>query len=99
VQSGITLQAHVVYLNQYHRIPLARTVQILDDAYGQPVSEGTVVETIATVAAQVAPVNERIKEHLTERADVVPFDETGVRVDGALNWFRSAICSSLHWIE
>lgn len=67
VQFGRTLQAPMVDLNQDHLIPLARTVQILDDLDGQPVSEGTVVETNATLAARVAPMNERLKEHSVPR--------------------------------
>jgi len=63
VQFAVTLKAQMVYLNQYHLIPLARPVQILDDLYGQSVSEGTLVEANASVAAQVTPMNERVKEH------------------------------------
>ncbi len=63
----------------HHLLPLARTVQILDAVYGQSMSEGTRVEATATVAAQVTPVNERVKEYLIHYAPSVNFDETGGR--------------------
>ena len=55
VQFGETLKAQMVYLNQYHLIPLARTAQILDDLYGQAVSEGTLLEANATLAERSPP--------------------------------------------
>ncbi len=77
VQFGVTLKAQMVYLNQYHLIPFARTVQILVDLYGQLVSEGTLVEANAIVAEQVTPVNQRVKEHKTHHAPRRAFRRDG----------------------
>lgn len=70
-------------------------VEIFSDLYGQPISEGTRVEACQTAAEQVAEVNQAVKQHLTESEAVTHHDETGVRVEAALQWLHS---TSTEWL-
>ena len=90
VQYGPRIKAQMVYFNQYHFVALERVAEIMVDLYGQEVSEGTIVSAGLKIAQQVSPVNEQLKEYLTEQAEVSHHDETGVRVTGKLQWLHSS---------
>lgn len=89
-QYGPRVGAQVVYFNQYHFIPMERTVEIMQDLYGQSISAGTVPAMNEKVAEQVKPVHEEIRTYLTQTEEPVHFDETGMKVSGKLHWLHSA---------
>lgn len=90
VQYGPEIKALAVYLNQYQMIPLERVSETFADVVEHSLAEGTILDAGQVVAQQVAPINEAVKKHLTEREAVVHFDETGIHINGELYWFHSA---------
>ena len=90
VQYGPRLKSQMVYFNNYHFVSLERVAEIMADLYGQNVSEGTIVSAGRCVAQQVSPVNELVKQYLSEQAEVTQHDETGIRVTGKLQWLHSS---------
>jgi transposase len=89
-QYGPRIGAQIVYFNQYHFIPMERTAEIMQDLYGQPVSNGTIPVVNARMAEQVKPVYEEIRNYLVKTEDPVHFDETGMKISGKLHWLHSA---------
>jgi transposase len=94
VQYGPEIQSRMTYFNAYQAIPLERTVEIIQDMYDHPIGEATVMEADFHLAANVAPVNELTKQHLTDQADPTHHDETGSRIGGGLQWLHLT-CSEL----
>lgn len=95
VQYGAEIKALAVYLNQYQMIPLERVRETFADVWGHSLAEGTILEAGQSVVEQVTPINEAIKQHLTEKEGVVHFDETGTHINGKLHWFHSASTDKL----
>lgn len=94
VQYGERIKAQMVYFNQQHHIPLERTAEIIEDLYGQSISESTIVEACNQMSQQVEPVVEAIKAELKETTGTSHFDETGGRINGKLWWFH-VVCTAL----
>jgi transposase len=90
VQYGSEIKAQMVYFNQYQMLPLERTAEVFGTLYEHSISEGTIVEVTREASGQVARVNTAIQQYLTEKEDIVHFDETGARAEGQLYWLHSA---------
>jgi len=87
VQYGERLKAQVVYLNNYQLLPIARICELVEDLYGHRPSEALVMSATQTLHDQLAPALNAIRQHLIQ-ADVVHADESGLRVEGELNWLH-----------
>lgn len=87
VQYGARIQAQAVYLNSYQLLPVARTCELLEDLYGHRPSEAFVLSATQSLHHQLAPALDAIRQQLTQ-ADVVHADESGLRVQGKLNWLH-----------
>ena len=94
VQYGPRIQAQASYFNIYQLIPLARTSTIFGDLYGHELSEASVLAANQRLKEKVEPVNDEVKAAL-QAADVVHFDESGLRIEGKLQWLHVASTPSL----
>jgi transposase len=88
VQYGSRLKAQAVYLTTYQLLPLARTCQLFEDFYGHAPAEALVLEAQAACQAHIQPTLDSIKQGLLA-SPVVHCDESGVRVEGRLNWLHT----------
>jgi len=94
VQYGSRLKAQASYLNIYQLIPLARTCELLEDFYGHRPSEAFVLAANNAIVHQIEPSLAIIKQQLIN-AEVVHFDESGLRVEGQLHWLHVASTKAL----
>ncbi|HEY3608498.1 MAG TPA: IS66 family transposase [Pseudonocardiaceae bacterium] len=89
VQYGPRVTAIILYLYVGQFLSKKRTAAALAELFGTPVSEGTV----ATMTKRAADGLGEFLSHIGERiaaAEVAGFDETGLRVAGALHWVHCA---------
>jgi len=94
VQYGKRMQAQATYLTMYQLLPLKRTCELLGDFYGHMPSEAVILKSIKQVHEQLEPSLTRIVDGLLA-GQVMHNDETGMRVEGKLNWLHVAASETL----
>ena len=94
VQYGPGILGLCVYLTQYQLLPFARAEQLLTDLFGQSPCEGTLALAHANCYDGLKSVEASIKDAIL-KANVAHFDETGARVEKALQWLHVACTDRL----
>jgi transposase len=89
VQYGSRITAIIVYLYVGQFLSKKRTAAALAELFGTPVSQGTVAAMTSRAAGGLDGFTERVRTNLAA-AEVVNFDETGLRVEGKPRWVHSA---------
>lgn len=89
VQYGPMVRSMAVYLQQHHFLPYERTGELMRDLFGVSISTGTLAKVMIDCAEKIEPAVEKIEE-IVQSSSVVHFDESGVSVEGKLQWLHSA---------
>ncbi len=87
VQYSGNVAALVSLLNEYGNVPDKKTADITSALCGNKISmsSGTVANMRTALAEKLTPAVEMIKQNLI-KANVLCVDETGMRINGKLNW-------------
>ena len=100
VQYGATSKAWMCYLTTEMMAPLNKTrsffKQITNNIF--KLSEGTIVNTQKVLDKKLTPIVEEIKERLI-KAKVLHVDETGIRINGKLEWLHTCCSNKFVYYE
>lgn len=100
VQYGSTSKALMCYLTTEMMAPLNKTRSFFKQITNNIIklSEGTIVNTQRVLDKRLTPVVNEIKERLI-KAKVMHVDETGVRINGELNWLHTCCSKDFVYYE
>lgn len=94
VQYSPAFAAIGVYLTQQQFLPYERACETIQDLIGPAMTVGTLKNMVQRCADALAPIEERIKEHL-RKGDVLHKDETSLSVMGKRFWGHVACTDRL----
>lgn len=89
VQYGANLRSSLIYLKDYALLPYGRLRELMQDMFGVHLGGGTLFAMEQECAQGLKDTVQQIRKDVASAA-VAHFDETGLRVQGALWWLHSA---------
>ena len=89
MQYGPNLRALATKLSIEQRLPSAQVAGLLNELYGTSFSERSPELTLQKAVQLSKPLRQSIAAELRQ-SDTLHFDETGVRVEGQLQWLHVA---------
>jgi transposase len=89
VQYGARVQSMIGYFSQYQMLPYARLQEVFAQVFGIELSQGTIDNVLERCHDGLEGFERAVKAALVT-SEVAHFDETGMRVDSALQWVHVA---------
>lgn len=86
VQYGPKIKALVNYLSIYQLIPFKRLTELIEDIYGQRISQGSISNFNKEMSDKLDGFVDQVKSTLSKVGQVVHGDETGCMVSKILHW-------------
>ena len=94
VQYGHRIKGLSVVLNNDYRLPLEKVEQLLRELYGVSFNQSTILNANQECYEKLEPIEAEIKSEIL-KSKTAHFDETGLRVEGKLNWLH--VASNKFW--
>jgi transposase len=88
-QYGDRVRALIAYFSHQHFIPVDRVCEIFEDIFGMAISPGTCANVDEQLFVNLKAFEAGLKAHLLA-AQVLHFDETGMRCEKKLHWVHVA---------
>jgi transposase len=88
-QYGNGVKSYVVMLNVHYKLPYKKIQLLFKDLFGYPINESTIFSASQNCYNNLEGTENKIKTKVSLN-DVVHADETGLRIEGKLQWLHTA---------
>ena len=88
-QYGNGVKSYVVMLNVHYKLPYKKIQLLFKDLFGYPINESTIFSASQNCYNNLEDTENEIKTKVSLN-DVVHADETGLRIEGKLQWLHTA---------